>query len=289
MLRIGVIGRPVHPPSFDELTRRVAGISLADLTNDELNSSDGESLVDFDAVWLRSREHAAETALRALASNKHVLVETASLAQLDWERIAAAGEEAKAIAFTADPLRFAPAVATVKEQLDSGKLGEPGLLRIHHWRNERDEPVSPIHACFPCLDLARWMFAQEPTQLYALTSPRGAPYLQLHLGFAGDGMALLDTWSLPQGEDYFSLSVIGSRGAAYADDHHNMQLLFRGGAPSALAPSQEADMQVGMLRAFVEMIERSTASDEIVSATNVIFRLAAAVETSLREQRVVEL
>ena len=41
-------------------------------------------------------------------------------------------------------------------------------------------------------------------------------------------------YRLPAGQGYDSLSLIGSRGAAYSDDHHNSHLLFTGGHPSAL-------------------------------------------------------
>ena len=44
-------------------------------------------------------------------------------------------------------------------------------------------------------------------------------------------MALIDcAQTLPQGDGYFSLSLIGSTGAAYADSHHNRQLLYGGGS-----------------------------------------------------------
>ena len=40
-------------------------------------------------------------------------------------------------------------------------------------------------------------------------------YVQLHLGFANGGMALIDhAQTLPPGEGYYSLSLIGSKGAA---------------------------------------------------------------------------
>ncbi|MCP4903899.1 MAG: hypothetical protein GY910_02880 [bacterium] len=48
-------------------------------------------------------------------------------------------------------------------------------------------------------------------------------------------MAVLDfSDRLPEGQGYDSLSMIGSSGAAYSDDHHNTHLLFAGGNPAAL-------------------------------------------------------
>jgi predicted dehydrogenase len=48
-------------------------------------------------------------------------------------------------------------------------------------------------------------------------------------------MALLDVArAMPAGADYFTLSLIGSSGAAYADDHRDVQLAFRGREATAL-------------------------------------------------------
>ena len=60
--------------------------------------------------------------------------------------------------------------------------------------------------------------------------------------------------SLPAGGDYFSLSIIGGTGAAYADDHHNMNLLFAGDQPNALRTSQGRSDLAGQLQEFVDAI-----------------------------------
>ena len=48
--------------------------------------------------------------------------------------------------------------------------------------------------------------------------------------FPEGGMALIDCSRAlqPSCDPYFSLTVIGSTGAAYADDHHNTNLLYKG-------------------------------------------------------------
>ena len=49
-------------------------------------------------------------------------------------------------------------------------------------------------------------------------------------------MAMIDiSTRLPEGDDYYSLSLVGANGSAYADDHYNMQLLYNGG-PAAANP-----------------------------------------------------
>jgi predicted dehydrogenase len=69
-------------------------------------------------------------------------------------------------------------------------------------------------------------------------------------------MALVDhCMTLPPGSDYFSLSVFGSAGAAYADDHHNMHLLYRGGRPTALPAGQGRLHHLAEFQEFVHAIE----------------------------------
>ncbi|MDA1274542.1 MAG: hypothetical protein O2960_10905 [Verrucomicrobia bacterium] len=48
-----------------------------------------------------------------------------------------------------------------------------------------------------------------------------------HLGFPNGGMAIIDVAACrPSPHPYYSMHLIGSAGAAYADDHHNAHLLF---------------------------------------------------------------
>ena len=80
----------------------------------------------------------------------------------------------------------------------------------------------------PYLDLANWLFGTPPDRVYARAAEPG--YLQVHLGFSGGGMALIDVSDdLPPGDGYRSVTVIGSDGAGYADDHRNRNLVFGGG------------------------------------------------------------
>lgn len=79
--------------------------------------------------------------------------------------------------------------------------------------------------------------------------------LIIHLGFPGGAMAMLDfTGALPEGDGYRSLCLIGSRGAAYADDHRDRNLLFDGGAPAASAPESDSAFVVPMLEDFVTAV-----------------------------------
>jgi predicted dehydrogenase len=146
-----------------------------------------------------------------------------------------------------------PRVRAVKDSLDRRQLGEPGLLRIHRWVAAREDDLGLLPWLAREIDLALWLLG-EPVAAHAAARPG---YAQLHLGFAGGGMALIDGCrALPAGQGYFSLSLIGSTGAAYADDHHDMQLLFAGGDATALLTGQGDAELLAMCQALVSALEQ---------------------------------
>lgn len=140
--------------------------------------------------------------------------------------------------------RWRPEVAAVCAAAEAGELGRTGLIRLHAWRvgepGDRD------------VDAA----VRDPVDTVLRIAGSGAELahamgdeacLLVHLGFAGGGMALLDLATSP-GKPYESLTVIGADGAAHADDHRNVQLLYdRSGLRGV---PLRGDAELGMLRAF---------------------------------------
>src|SRR5882724_3760065 len=66
--------------------------------------------------------------------------------------------------------RFLPAVRVVKESLDAGKLGVPGLLRTHTWDARVPMGVRGTYLLEHLtheIDLACWFFGQRPEIIYA--------------------------------------------------------------------------------------------------------------------------
>ena len=124
-------------------------------------------------------------------------------------------------------------------------------LRIHSWNINNRESILSQLVCE--IDLALWLFGKAPTEIYAVGNEE-QHYIQVHLGFSKGGMALIDSAVLPSGSPYYSLSVIGSTGAAYADDHHNMQLLYQPNDPSALKTTQGNSHQLTQIQAFVDAL-----------------------------------
>lgn len=152
--------------------------------------------------------------------------------------------------FPAFPWRFSPQVRAIRSSLDAGQLGKPGLLRMHVW-SPASQPQGD-DTKLAAVDLALWFTGERADAVHASHNPHAS---LIHLGFPGGAMAMLDfTGALPEGEGYRSLSLIGSRGAAYADDHRDRNLLFDGGAPAASAPGSDCAFIVPMLEEFITAV-----------------------------------
>ena len=231
----------------------------------------------FDAVVIDADQVSAESLANAAWSLGKPL-----LAGAVGGSLAALGQ-ADTLLMPAHPWRFLPSVQSVKHSLNDGKLGQAGLLRIHRWLPPGEGVVSLAERILPDADLAYWLFGSAPETVWSLQSAANPEYIQFHLGFANDGMAMIDVAaSLPSGGDYFSLTMIGGTGAAYADDHHNMNLLYSGGQPNAIRASQGRADLVGQLQEFVDAISEQRAPSVTVADTT---RAASVVDQVLESAK----
>ncbi len=245
-LQIALIGHPDELPARSEALRRLHGGEVAVIA-DSLEAALGEN-AEFDAAVVDSSADAA----RAIAAGKHVLVAAPVADSLEeTESLLRSAQEASVFLAVGGLPVNAPANRVILDRLSSGKLGEPGLLRVHCWSGKSGRSLSS--KLFGHIDLAIRLFGSSPAELYCVA--RGdQSYLQAHLGFAGDGMAVLDfSDRLPVGRGYDSLSLVGSSGAAYSDDHHNTHLLFAGGNPVALIDDC-GDGLLHEVQAFVDAV-----------------------------------
>ena len=149
--------------------------------------------------------------------------------------------------FAALPWRFCPQVRAIRASLDAGQLGRPGLLRLHRWSPPGGDPGKVA-----AVDLALWLIGEQPDATHRTRSVKNDV---IHLGFPSGAMALLDfTDTLPAGDGYHSLCLVGSNGAAYADDHRDRNLFFTGGAPGATPPAFSQACLRPMLEDFVAAV-----------------------------------
>ena len=225
-----------------------------------------------------------DDAAEAVRHGKHVLLELPPAA--DAARLPALGEQCAAAdvcLMVGGTLRFLPSQQVLKQRLDSGKLGELGLLRAHRWHADAGGGTGSVpdwqDLAAPYLDLANWLFDDRPERVYARAA--GSDYVQIHLGFRAGGMALIDVSAgLPPGDGYQSVSVIGSTGAGYADDHHNRALLFAGGNPAARNPGEGNHDLAGELAEFAAAAAAGRAAQVTGADAHAALQVAAAAAAS---------
>ena len=205
---------------------------------------------------------------RSATAGKHVLVEMPlAHSTRSADAAIAACRSAGVCLMVGQAMRFMECHRAVKDGLTSRELGAPGALRIHDWEPSTSGIGQPAaHGVARDIDLACWLFGGLPTIVYATdlrsaeTGPGRHSYVQIHLGYAAGGMALIDRSAMPEGGSaYFSLTMVGSHGTAYVDDHHNMQLLLGTEQPVALIAGQGRGHIRAQLQEFADAIEEQRA------------------------------
>jgi len=258
-VRLAIVGDPSDVAIWQDVSARLRGGCILAL-GDSMMVALEEHHNEFDAVVIQNPLNDGQAARRAAEANKHVFIsspvaENLSAAEAVIEACRGAG-----VCFgVAQTFRYQPSSQTIIDRLSNGKLGDPGLLRVHRWRSPRNKPLAEW--IFPDIDLATRLFGAKPTEVFALARHDVAAmpsYVQVHLGYPAGGMAIMDfSATLPIGEGYDSLSLIGSRGAAYADDHRNTHLLYGGGHPSTLISGEGHGHVCREIQTFVDAIREN--------------------------------
>jgi predicted dehydrogenase len=224
---------------------------------------------------------------RWLSAGKHVLVAAAATPSPQLLEAVSAHRGAGMLTVV-NPDRYLPSRQLLRQQLDAGRLGEVGLVRVHRWESAGDHRTEPLGLTPPLLrdlDLVCWLLGKQPERVYAAGQPERC-FAQVHLGFPGGGMALVDySGGLPAGDGYQSVTVIGSAGAAYADDHQNMQLVYRGGRPQAVHAEEGVRQLATLVQEFVDALQ---AGREPSGAMTPWCQLGDAVMRSLETHRAVD-
>lgn len=253
------------------------------------------------AVFLKSKSSDASVIAECLTEGVHVLLSGAShLSVHDFIQLCAAAEKSGALFSVVNLDRYLPSRQLIHDQLRSGQLGEPGLIRSHRWEAralETDAELNLPHSLIRDLELTTWLFGMSPDVVYAVEQSSGSStrepikhvdlrpprrLTQVHLGFTGGGMALIDySNGLPDGAGYQMLSVIGSAGVSHVDDHRNLQLHFSGGEPRGIRSSERAHGLARLIQEFVDHLTSGSNPWPGNSAWERSMQLAAAVRRSL--------
>ncbi len=135
--------------------------------------------------------------------------------------------------YPALPNRFDPHAQAIRRRLDAGDLGKPGLVRLHVW-NPASDTLNQRNK-IDAIDLVQWLIGEDIESSFGTQSQANQV---IHLGFVSGAMALIDFYDhLPADDRYRSLTVVGSDGAAYADDHRDRNLFFASGGMNAKPPA----------------------------------------------------
>lgn len=292
MIRLGVIG--VDEPHCCELSRRVRGATLVSVPQTSLLS---DAPHDVDAVAFLGPQLPEQVVIEHLiAAGTHVLLGTVELHSVEVLDAATQHASTKHVQLVvSNPDRTLPSRRLIFDEIASGKLGVPGLIRIHRWEPaHRTRLAGPNSLPAPLvhdLDLTTWLKGVSPNLVFATGrtgSDESGDVIQVHLGFADGGMALIDYTSiLPPGDGYQSLSVICSSGAVYADDHPNRQLVFGGGAAGAEATDEGLLPISNLLQTFIDRVVTGDESRTDVDWWRQAHGVAAAVRRSLQTGRAV--
>ena len=257
--------------------------NVQSISIDELFNAQHEQ---FDAVVVHASGSQRRLLVeRAANAGKHIFLEGPIATTLEEaDAIVDLCKQANVVLMVGQPYRFSPDVQTIATVLNDRKIGNPGLLRVHRWSDAKRMPNGSDISFFANeVDLACWLFGESPNAIYAKgqESECATNSVYVHLGFPNGGMALIDCSNqLPENSpSYSAVSLIGSSGAAYADDHHNSNLIFQGGNSIAANVSSIDEQLHLQLCDFARAIENGSSTlcyDEAAARK--------AIEVSLRVQ-----
>jgi len=311
MTRLALVGSGPDDEAYARIAPRACGAPIAAVTNGAEVASNSAiarptfgELLDthpdaFDAAIIQTPTDERASHIEAAATaGKHVLVKGPLGRSAGAAReMAEACANADIVLMSGQIDRYRPEVSAVRASMDAGQMGQPGLVRSHRWQSPptgwRLDPDPSggilIHQLTRDIDIAAWLFDGPPDTVFAVArgaDPARPDAAVVHLGFPDGGMAVLDvTTALPQGEGYWSLQLIGADGAVYADDQHNMQLLYAGGSPAARLTSSGDATVLSQLEAFVGAVNSGADTSGSVAAGVLALEVAEAAVASAASGR----
>ncbi len=275
-MRLAIIAQQENVPLYEQAAARSGRFEIACATSDLTSTNGIDQLLaqrdNFDACVMLAPNSISREQIETLAnSGKHILVEANYTDITHLDKISEIWKLAGATCCAAQIRRFTPYATAIREGLDKKQLGEPGLVRIHRWL-EKDQVEPPQTVLWAAtvgeIDLACSLF-DSPLEVVSAQAITGQQGIVIHLGFQS-GMAIVDC-SIHAGKPFYTASLIGSKGAAYADDHHNTNLLMKS-ETLGLNVAQDSDSLRLQIESFVDTIKSGsddTTIDEMKRAIRV--------------------
>jgi UDP-N-acetylglucosamine 3-dehydrogenase len=187
-------------------------------TYDSLEAMLSSEQLDAVHVCTPTTTHAS-IARRVLEAGLHVFVEKPLAATTaEGEMLATLAQEKKRLLAVGFIERFNPAVSYLKDLVSQKKMGELLLAEFHResrWGGIKDVGIvkdTSVHD----IDTARWIFAEEPTQVFARTGRvmgQFEDFAVIMLGFSRHRSAILTAnWVTPKKER--TLEAVFTEGVA---------------------------------------------------------------------------
>jgi len=232
--------------------------------------------VDAVVICTENARHRQMTLLAA-AAGKHVLCEKPLATNVvDAMAMVAACKQAGVQLMTAFPCRFHPAMQRVKALVDEGKIGRILAIRgTNRGRNpggwfielEKSGGGAVMDHTVHVTDLIRWLTGAEVSEVYAeignlinhgAFEDVGFLTLQLDNGV----FATLDSsWSRPKAYPFWgdvTLEVVGEAGVISMNMFAQNLVLYSDKAGCVQWANWGSNMDLGLVRAFVDAIESGT-------------------------------
>jgi predicted dehydrogenase len=289
MFHLTVIGG--QETRWQAVAARLRGVVL----NAAEETQDPATIESGGAAFIGSLKGEGAAIERWLDRGKAVLMTADSCpSRVQLQSLFARAKQSQAPLVVVNRERYAPSRQLIRQQLDGGKLGEPGLIRLHHWqRPDTAEVCQGLSTALLCdLDLVAWLFGKSPNLVYAVeqTAPGSSERLgvQVHLGFPEGGMALVDSTAHTNVACcYRSLTVISSSGAAYADDQQNVQLVMQQGDARWVAADEGLQQWVTLIQEFAAEVQNSAQRPAYPTSWHNALVIGDAVRQSLQSRQAV--
>ncbi|HXV84510.1 MAG TPA: Gfo/Idh/MocA family oxidoreductase [Candidatus Binatia bacterium] len=216
--------------------RAELGVEKSFSSLEDLLARDSIDLVD---ICTPHPSH-AELAIKALRAGKHVICEKPMALEIeDAARMMEVAKETGGHLYIGHTRRFDRRWVEIKQQLKSGRIGEPVAARWNerswagfpgdNWRWDPRNGGVLMDLGVHVADLFAWFFEAEATEVYAKTlsirpearRKGAADFALVQLTFAGNKQALMElSWAHPQeyAPFYSTLEIIGTRGKLTLSD-----------------------------------------------------------------------